>query len=194
MALIVGVTVPFMISQSIITPIQNLSSLLAEISNGDGDLTVRLNEEAADETGDLARSFNKFMDVLRTLITNTNIQADDLGEASELALKVMRETVTNIDKQHAETKMVATAINEMSSSTQEVSRSASHAPKVTQEVKEKVTEGRQEALETQQIIKQLSEEVSEASTVIKSLVDETNNISHVLGSIQGIATQTNLLA
>ncbi len=52
----------------------------------------------------------------------------------------------------------------------------------------------QEALETQQIIKQLSEEVSEASTVIKSLVDETNNISHVLGSIQGIATQTNLLA
>jgi methyl-accepting chemotaxis protein len=193
-ALIVGVTLSFMISQSIITPIQNLSSRLAEISNGDGDLTVRLNEEAADETGDLARSFNKFMDVLRTMITNTNNQADDLGEASELALKVMRETVTNIDKQHAETKMVAAAVNEMSSSTQEVSLSASHASQVTQEVKEKVTEGRQEALETQRIIKQLSEEVSEASEVIKSLVEETNNIGNVLESIQGIAAQTNLLA
>ena len=193
-ALVVGLTLPFIISRSIIIPINNLSSRLAEIASGDGDLTIRLSTTAKDETGDVSRSFNQFLDVLKTLITNTNNQADELGGASELALKVMRETVTNIDKQHAETEMVATAVNEMSSSTQEVSRSATHAALVTQEVKEKVTEGRQEALETQRIIKQLSEEVSEASEVIKSLVEETNNIGHVLESIQGIAAQTNLLA
>jgi methyl-accepting chemotaxis protein len=106
----------------------------------------------------------------------------------------MRETVTNIDKQHAKTEIVATAVNEMSSSTQAVSQSASHGAQVTQEVKGKVTEGRQEALETQRIIKQLSEEVSEASKVIKNLVEGTNNIGNVLESIQGIAAQTNLLA
>ena len=193
-ALVVGLIFPFVISRSIVMPINELVTRLGEMSSGDGDLTVRLNADAADETGDVARSFNTFMDVLRKLITNTNNQAEDLGEASESALKIMRETVTNIDKQHAETEMVATAVNEMSSSTQEVTRSAIHAAKVTQEVKEKVTEGRQEALETQRIIKKLSEEVTEASEVIKSLVDETNNIGHVLESIQGIAAQTNLLA
>jgi methyl-accepting chemotaxis protein len=109
-----------------------LSTRLAELSSGDGDLTICLNGEEADETGDLARSFNKFLDVLKTLVTNTNNQADDLGEASELALKVMRKTVTNIDKQHAKTEMVATAVNEMSSSTQAVSQSASHGAQVTQ--------------------------------------------------------------
>ena len=155
---------------------------------------IRLNDKAKDETGDVARELNKFLDVLKTLISTTNLQADDLGYASETALRVMRDTVSNIDKQHAETEMVATAINEMSSSTQEVARSATHAAQVTQVVKEKVTEGRQDAIETQSIIKQLSEEVSEASDVIKSLVEEANNIGSVLETIQGIAAQTNLLA
>jgi len=139
---IVGLTLPFIISRSIIIPINNLSSRLSEIASGDGDLTVRLSDKAKDETGDVAREFNQFLDVLKTLITNTNNQADELGDASSIALKVMRETVTNIDKQHAETEMVATAVNEMSSSTQEVSRSATHAAQLTQLtqlVREKVT-------------------------------------------------------
>ena len=140
--MIVGLTLPFIISRSIIIPINNLSSRLSEIASGDGDLTVRLSDKAKDETGDVAREFNQFLDVLKTLITNTNNQADELGDASSIALKVMRETVTNIDKQHAETEMVATAVNEMSSSTQEVSRSATHAAQLTQLtqlVREKVT-------------------------------------------------------
>lgn len=193
-ALVLAVVLPLLISRSIITPLNKLSSRLAEIANGDGDLTVSLDDKAKDETGDVAREFNKFLAVLRKLIGNTNHQADELGKASELALTNMRETATNIDKQQAETEMVATAVNEMSSSAQEVARSASHASQVTQEVKDKVTEGRQEAIETQDIIKQLSEEVSEASQVIESLVEETNNIGNVLESIQGIAAQTNLLA
>ena len=193
-AVIIGVLLPFIISRSIVIPINKLTSRLAEIANGDGDLTVRLNEKSGDETGDVAREFNKFLAVLQTLIRNTNTQADDLGEAAEIALKVMSDTVANIDKQHAETGMVASAVKQMSSSTQEVAQSAANASQVTQVVKEKVTEGRQEALETQAIIKQLAEEVSEASEVIKNLVEETNSIGNVLESIQGIAAQTNLLA
>jgi methyl-accepting chemotaxis protein len=194
LALVAGLILPYIISRSIIIPIKNLSSRLAEIADGDGDLTVVLDDKAKDETGDVARSFNKFLGVLRVLISNTNNQADELGNASEIALKAMRDNVSNVNKQRSETEMVATAVNEMSSTTQEVVRSAAHAAQVTQQVKEKVTEGRHEALETQNIIKQLSEEVSEASEVIKSLVEETNNIGNLLESIQGIAAQTNLLA
>jgi methyl-accepting chemotaxis protein len=193
-ALAIGLVMPYVISQSIVKPINVLSSRLAEIADGDGDLTVLLNDKAKDETGDVARSFNKFLDVLRVLITKTNHQADELGGASEIALKTMRETVSNVNQQRSETEMVATAVNEMSSTTQEVARNAAHAAQVTQEVKDKVTEGREEALATQNIIKQLSEEVQEASEVIKSLVGETNSIGNVLESIQGIAAQTNLLA
>jgi methyl-accepting chemotaxis protein len=168
-ALIIGLIMPFIISSSIVSPINLLSSRLSEIANGDGDLTVMLNEESKDETGDVARAFNKFLNVLRTIIGNTNNQADDLGRSSEVALKTMRVTASNVDKQRTETD-------------------------VTQNVKDKVIEGQKDAIETQTIIKQLSEEVTEASEVIASLVEETNNIGKVLESIQGIAEQTNLLA
>lgn len=193
-ALIIGSILPTIIARSITIPINILSSRLAEISNGDGDLTVSLNDTASDETGDVARAFNKFVSVLRVLIRNTNTQADVLGESSEVAMKAMRETLSNVETQRAETEMVAAAITEMSTTTQSVAESAANAADATKQVKSKVTEGRQGALETQQIIKQLSEEVTEASEVIKNLVEETNSIGTVLESIQGIAAQTNLLA
>ncbi|GAC17712.1 methyl-accepting chemotaxis protein [Paraglaciecola arctica] len=193
-SLAVGLVLPFVISQSIVKPINLLSSRLAEIANGDGDLTVRLDEKSKDETGDVARAFNQFISVLRTLISNTNNQADELGKSAEVALEAMRSTASNVDNQRTETEMVATAVNEMSTATQEVARNAAHAADVTENVKDKVSEGKKDAIETQTIIKQLSEEVTEASQVIASLVEETNNIGNVLESIQGIAAQTNLLA
>ncbi|MEP0356245.1 methyl-accepting chemotaxis protein [Paraglaciecola sp.] len=193
-AVIICIILPVLISRSIVNPINELIDRLKEIANGDGDLTVKLNDKARDETGEVARAFNTFIGVINKLISNTNNQANELETASDVALSVMKETAASIEKQHAETAMVATAINEMSSSTQEVSRSATHAAEVTQTVKNKVIEGKQDAIETQNIITQLSEEVSEASSVIESLVEETNNIGNVLESIQGIAAQTNLLA
>lgn len=193
-SLVIGFILPFVIGRAISRPIKELSLRLEEVAQGDGDLTVSLNEDAKDETGDVARAFNVFLLTLRTLIINTNKQAHILGESSEIAMEAMEGTVMNVDKQRTETEMVATAVNEMSATTHDVAKSAVSASEVTETVKEKVTNGQRDALETQTIINKLSEEVAEASSVIQSLVQETNNIGNVLESIQGIAEQTNLLA
>ncbi len=193
-AVVIGLILPFIIGQAIVKPINVLAKRLCEISRGDGDLTVSLDESASDETGDVARSFNQFLTMLRTLIGNTNKQADVLGESSEVAMKAMTETVTNVNKQRVETEMVAAAVNEMSTTSHDVANNASSASVITEEVKVKVATGQSDALETQAIINKLSQEVAEASSVIQNLVQETNNIGNVLESIQGIAAQTNLLA
>jgi len=193
-AVTIGLILPFIIGQAITKPIKALSARLEEVANGDGDLTIALGEEAKDETGDVARAFNGFLTTLRTLIGNTNAQADELGESSEIAMKAMSDTVVNVDKQRTETEMVAAAVNQMSTTTHDVARNAASAAEVTEMVKSKVTDGQRDAIETQTIIKKLSLEVAEASSVIQSLVQETNNIGNVLESIQGIAEQTNLLA
>lgn len=193
-ALVLGFILPFWIGKAISAPVNALASRLQQVAQGDGDLTVSLDANAKDETGDVARAFNQFLSVLRELIRNTNTQADVLGESSEVAMKAMRETVVNVDSQRSETEMVATAVTQMSSTTQEVAKSTEYASELTLQVREKVTQGRKDAIETQHIIKQLSEEVSEASGVIENLVGETNSIGTVLESIQGIAAQTNLLA
>ncbi|WJG09907.1 methyl-accepting chemotaxis protein [Aliiglaciecola sp. LCG003] len=193
-ATIIGIILPIVIGRAIARPVNQLAKRLAEIAEGDGDLTVSLNDTAKDEIGDVARAFNKFTAVLRVLISNTNLQADELGVSSQIAMQTMSETEHNVSKQRLETEMVATAVTEMSTTTQEVARNAAHSAEVTQRVKDNVMQGKKDALDTQSIMQQLSDEVSEASNVIQNLVSETNNIGSVLEAIQGIAEQTNLLA
>jgi methyl-accepting chemotaxis protein len=71
-ALLIGAILPLVIGRSITNPINYLSSRLAEIADGDGDLTVALRDTDKDEVGDVARAFNKFLSVIRVFISNTS--------------------------------------------------------------------------------------------------------------------------
>lgn len=193
-SIIIGIILPYIISKAIITPINILKDRLIEVSQGDGDLTLRLDEDSKDETGEVAKAFNHFLGILQTMITNTNHQADQLGKSSEIALSVMQKTLANVENQQLETEIVSTAVQEMSSTTLDVANNAQNASNVTDAVKERVLQGKTGATETQSIIQRLSQEIEEASGVIECLVTETNNIGSFLDIIRGIAEQTNLLA
>jgi methyl-accepting chemotaxis protein len=190
----IGIILPKIISYAITKPIKNLTDRLIEVNDGDGDLTLTIDASGTDETADVARAFNAFLTTLKHTITDTNKQAAELGESSDLALKIIKTTLVDIETQQMETTMVSTAVNEMSSSTIDVASSTISASKITEMVRKKVLEGKAGAIETQEIIQRLAGEIETAANVIQSLVSETNNIGSVLESIQGIAEQTNLLA
>jgi len=193
-AVTVGLLLCFMITRAIKKPIVDLIERIDEVANGDGDLTVRLEVSSHDETGIVANSFNKFLTVLRSSISQVKERADELKESSDVTSATLGKTQKNAEQQRQDIEQVATAINQMNESTQEVANSASQASSVTDDVKKDVLEGHKEALEIQHIIEELSQEVTSSSIVIETLVSETNNIGQVLESIQGIAEQTNLLA
>ncbi|MCO7187215.1 MULTISPECIES: methyl-accepting chemotaxis protein [unclassified Pseudoalteromonas] len=193
-ALVFNLIAPFVVGHSITSPISNLSERLHEISEGDGNLTILLNDTAKDETGDVARAFNQFLSVLRGLISKTNKHAFELGSSSHQALEIMRRTATDLEQQKHQTALVAAAVTQMAATTKEVAQNTSHAADVTQQVIGSVASGKKVAEDSQYIMTQMAEQVSEVSNVIANLVAETNNIGSVLASIQGIAEQTNLLA
>jgi len=193
-SLVAGITLPFIIGKAISKPINELKERLIEISEGDGDLTLTLNDSSHDETGAVASAFNRFLSTLREMISSTNEKAGQLSQSSEVALLAMKETLENIEQQQIETDMVSTAIQQMNATSMEVAASAQNASRVTEQVKERVYEGKLSAEETQKIISKLVAELGDASGVIERLVAETKNIGTVLESIQGIAEQTNLLA
>ncbi|WP_282115175.1 methyl-accepting chemotaxis protein [Pseudoalteromonas arctica] len=193
-SVIVGVALSYLISRAIALPVNKLKNRLIEIADGDGDLTLKLDESAGDETGDTARAFNKFLLMLRETINEANIHLSQLDESSKFAVTVMQETVVNVEMQRAETEMVSTAVEEMNCTTQEVASNTQNASDVTEAVKERVSKGELEASQAKVVIQRLAQEIDEASTVIECLVTETNSIGSVLDTIQSIAEQTNLLA
>jgi methyl-accepting chemotaxis protein len=193
-ALLLGGGLSWLISRSIVIPLQNMSARLKHIASGDGDLTQTLDDSGNSELSEIGRDFNRFLAVLRRLITDSNNNADELGKSSETALRIMRETLENVERQYVETEQVATAVNEMSATTEDVARSSNHASDVTEQVRTQVLNGREGAEVTQATISRLAQEIDNASNVVSALVEETRNIAVVLDTIQSIAEQTNLLA
>ena len=193
-SVIVSVVLSYLISRAIALPVNKLKNRLIEIADGDGDLTLKLDESAGDEIGDTARAFNKFLLMLRETINEANIHLSQLDESSKFAVTIMQETVVNVEKQKAETEMVSTAVEEMNCTTQEVASNTQNASDVTEAVKERVAKGKAEASQAKVVIQRLAQEIDEASSVIECLVTETNSIGSVLDTIQSIAEQTNLLA
>ncbi|KID55443.1 hypothetical protein JF50_20870 [Pseudoalteromonas luteoviolacea] len=193
-AVVIALIVALSIGRSITQPIEALILRLKSIASGDGDLTVMLDESAKDETGTMAKEFNKFVSGLRATIQSTNDVVRSLGSSSELAMNVMRQTEQSVTEQKNQTEMVAAAVYEMTTTTQDMSKSTAHAAEATAKVREKVNSGKSIATQTNQIIENLVSELNLASDEIGELVEETNNISSVLEAIQSISEQTNLLA
>lgn len=193
-AMLAGLILPFVISTAIVAPVKDLRHRLMEMSQGNGNLRQQLDASAKDEIGDVARAFNQFTGVLRTMILGTNTQVEELDQAASKTLKVMRITQENVERQRDETDQIVTLVNQMNTTIEEVANSTSSASAITGRVRDRVELGRNSAAETQSVIENLTEEIQQASLVIQSLVTETNSIGSVLESIRGIAEQTNLLA
>ena len=190
----VGLIVPTIIARSITKPLYELGHRLEEVASGDGDLTMLLEEDAKDETGAVAKSFNHFLIKLRGIISDAKIKAEELGGTASNTVHQVQDTLENVQQQRAATEQVASALSQLDGGIQEVAQATSNASNAAAVAREQVGQGRVGAQDTQDIIEQLSSEVNEAATVIQNLVKETDNIGIVLETIRGIAEQTNLLA
>ncbi|MBN8218272.1 MAG: HAMP domain-containing protein [Spirochaetes bacterium] len=89
-ALIVLLLSSLLIGRTITDPIAKMVDQSRDLSEGEGDLTRRLSERRQDETGDLARYINAFVERLRLLLLDTR----GAVEESRLTGARMAETVT----------------------------------------------------------------------------------------------------
>ena len=178
----------------LLRPLRRVSSALALIANGDGDLTQRLRVHAQDEVGLLAANFNQFVSSLHELIGHIRHEAELLTDSAAMGLKRSADTVQELNNQQQEIAMVATAVTEMASATAEIANNAENTAAAAQQSSTSSAHGLNLVNETRGSITNLANEVGEATEVIHELSRHANDISSVLATIQGIAEQTNLLA
>lgn len=175
-------------------PLNNVSAALAQMANGNGDLTQKIEVENHDEVGELANNFNTFLGSLRALIEHIRQQAINLSEQSEQGTLRANHSASELNQQHQEVVMVATAVTEMASATQEIASHAEQTAHAAQDSATSTNNGHALVIKTKESINSLADSVTEASNVISALNQHALEISTVLATIQGIAEQTNLLA
>ncbi|WP_167517752.1 methyl-accepting chemotaxis protein [Vibrio metoecus] len=172
----------------------NIANALADIAEGDGDLTRRLEVRSQDEVGLLADKFNKFVDRLHQMVKNVREVSVALTQGADHAAASATQASKRIRTQQDEITMVATAVTEMASATAEIAGNAENTAKNATQSVQLGEDGFAQMQQSKQSIDQLAQELTGAVRIISELEVHANEISTILSTIRGIAEQTNLLA
>ncbi|RMV67221.1 Methyl-accepting chemotaxis protein [Pseudomonas caricapapayae] len=190
---IIGV-IGILMAGTLLRPLGLMKNNLDDIAAGEGDLTRRLAITSNDELGDLAGSFNRFVDKIHGIVRQVSEMTGQLnGLVGEVSSQAQR-SETAMDRQRHETDQVATAINQMSAAAQEVAKSAQGASVAAQQTDE---QGRAAKRVVDGSIKQihaLVDDIRKSGSSLDVLQKDVSSIVSVLGVIRSIAEQTNLLA
>ena len=189
-----GLGLAWAVSFMITCPLSNAVNAMKDISEGEGDLTLRLDVSGKDEIGQLASSFNGFITKIQSVIREVTSSTSQLSAAAEEMSMITDETRGGVQRQQSETALVATAVNEMSSTVHEVANSADTAASAASKADAQSEQGKDVVSSTVSSIRTLASEVETAATVIGQLEKDSESIGSVLEVIRGIAEQTNLLA
>lgn len=167
---------------------------LKNIAEGEGDLTLRIEQQSKDEIGELVFWFNSFMaklqntmgDVISVIPSLTNVSVD-LAQVTSL-------TKDRASDQSESASQVVTSIQGMITAGGEVAKLASQAAGAATEADQTAKDGQVIVTQTVNTINNLANEVERTASVISQLEKDTENVDSILEVIKGVAEQTNLLA
>ncbi|UTC49679.1 methyl-accepting chemotaxis protein [Treponema vincentii] len=220
--LIGALIIVYFVARTMVKPIQNTVSALQNISQGDGDLTVRLPTGGNDEISDMSEYFNKTIDKIGTSIRTVGINSHAMEEIGNELATNMTETAsavnqisTNIDgvKQQALTQ--AASVTETASTIEEIVRtikqlntsietqanSVAQSSASVEQMVANIASISQTLGKTDSAIGNLTTATGDgkstlviSNTVTQKIAEESGSLMEASSVIQHIASQTNLLA
>lgn len=188
----------FISSKSITNPINDTVKSLKDISEGEGDLTTRLEIKTKDEVGQLSARFNDFIEKLQKMITDikegiatlsssstemssiakdlsegsdkTSEMANSVSTASEEMTTNMNNVAAAMEQSSVNVNTVASAAEEMTSTINEIAQNAERARSITQDA---VTKSDQST----QVMGQLSGAADEIGKVVETITDISEQVN-----------------
>ena len=182
------------LSKVVIKPVKVMAESLTDISQGEGDLTQRLDTSAKDESGQMAQAFNQFVASIDGIVGRTKHSCNEIGKVAHQSESLSADLSGIVMKQANSVDHLSTAFNEMVATANEVASNCSSAAASAEHSESQVQEGNRLIQQTMDSLNQLESEINSSNESMSTLSQESNNIVGILDTIKAIAEQTNLLA
>ena len=200
MVLVVAGLIIFLASR-IAKPIREADAFFRDISEGEGDLTGRLNVKSNDELGNMAKSFNTFADKLQAMIGYIAEESVEINTSSRALRGVSSGLSTVAEDTLLQSNTAASAVEEMSTNMHLVATSMEEAAANVNAVAsaiEEMTSTINEIAETSEKARMVTEnavnQAAHASVSVDELGSAAREITKVLETISEISQQVDLLA
>ncbi|MEL0612490.1 methyl-accepting chemotaxis protein [Marinomonas arenicola] len=192
--IVIFVVIGSVLANIVIRPIKVMAARLEDISQGEGDLTQRLEVKGNDESAQMAAAFNQFVASIDGIISHAKSSCHQISDVAQRSDDLSSELTSVVSHQVNSVDHVSTAFNEMVATANEVASNCSTAAHAAESSEQQVQEGNKLIQETMDSLKGLETELLSSNESMKVLSEESNNIVSILDTIKAIAEQTNLLA
>jgi len=192
--ILIAVGIITFVAGRIVSSINEMSAIIREIAQGEGDLSRRVDIKTDDEIGIMAGYVNAFIDTIHQLVERISTQTYGITQDSEASRAETTKNTSRMSDQQTEIESIVLAVNKLNESSVDVAQSATRAAKSATDANVAVKEGSQVVEHTVEAINVMAEDLQEAVQVIQGLEASSGSISDILTVIKEIARQTNLLA
>ncbi len=217
-----ALVIVFFVALALIKPIRAIVSVLKDIAQGEGDLTVRLPVHGNDEITDLSEYFNQTISKIGSSINQIGLNSSDMENIGNELASNMTETASavheisaNINgvKQQALTQAasvtetaatieeIVRTIKQLNGSIENQAASVAESSASIEQMVANIASITQTLGKTDDVIKTLAsatadgkDTISGANSVTQKIAEESGSLLEASSVIQHIASQTNLLA
>jgi methyl-accepting chemotaxis protein len=180
------------IARSITVPLQALVGQANQVS--EGNLTVRMEYQGADEVGELSGAFRTMVENLRSIIAKGANTSGQVATAATQLHATSEQIATGAEEVACQAGTVATAGEEMSATSGDIAQNCQMAAEGARRASETAQNGAAVVERTVTVMSQIAEKVQETAKTVESLGARSDQIGEIIGTIEDIADQTNLLA
>ena len=201
LAVLFTISLVIAILRLVVKPVNAMALTLEEMTNGQWDLTRRMQVKSQDEVGRLSLGINMFIERLQMIISDLNTKtvslansAERFGEVStqlETTTSTMQNQSTSADTSAGR---ISRAVDAVSNSTSQMSVSLDTVTEAVRKMKTSISEVAKNCQKELTVSVSADERVRSSKVTMDRLEVSAQSISKMVVVIKNIASQTNLLA
>lgn len=188
---LLAVLVGLVISRGVMRPLSGVVNSLKGIADGEGDLTTRLVVGSSDEVGDLASSFNRFLERLQEMVQRIQVVRGDLSGAS----KRIRVSAVQVNEG---VKHQSQAIEESHQAIQAIDQTLAGIAESTGSLVDAVEESSSATLELGSTIEEIAEQMENLFARVDEVSSSINEMSvssqQIMENVEILSTSTEVTA
>ncbi len=175
---IIGIVASWWIGRSITKPIYEALRVTEAVAHG--DLSVDIKTDTNDEAGQLLRALEKMRNNLETIVKGIRTGAQSIVSSSQQLAIESQQLSVRTEQQASSLEQTSATMHEMQSTVQDTAKNAAHA--------------HDQAREATEVTKKGEGSVSGVIRTMHDMNESSQKIVEIIGTINGIAFQTNILA
>ncbi|WP_010254288.1 methyl-accepting chemotaxis protein [Treponema primitia] len=179
--MVVSAVIIYFVASSVTKPIVRISDMLKDISEGEGDLTKRLNVVSNDEIGAMAHFFNLTLDKIKNLVITIKNQTSALSTIGTELASNMTETAAAVNQITSNIESIKGQVINQSAS---VIQTGTTMSQVTTNIDKLNNHVEDQSASVSQSSSAIEEMLANISSVTQTLIRNAENVQHLAESSQ----------